>query len=305
MWYSPIIENMRKKRSEELVEILNKRDDEWSDETFLAAEEVLSERGHSIPVEESASLPYEEESTELPTESPECIPVEPFNYSLVATIEAINDGIKPIEIFIAKREQRTGPFTVQQIETMISSGMVDISDMAWHAELLDWAPLHQVLGICPPPPRADATTEIPKAPKPKSKNSGLPARFGSRFVAIIIDNLVLFPINFAVTIALLVATKASEDSIAIVWNFSGILISFLYFSVMESSPKRATLGKMTLGLVVVDYKGKRLSFDKAASRFVGRFISALILGIGFLMPLWTKRRQCLHDIIASTLVIQK
>lgn len=210
-----------------------------------------------------------------------------------------------MEIFIAKSGQTTGPFTVQQLETMISSGMVDISDMAWHTDLLEWAPLHQVLGLCPPPPRANATAETLMTQEPKSKHSGLPASFGSRFLAFFIDNLVLLPLNFVVAIALAVATNASEDSIGIVWNLSAILNSFLYFSVMESSSKRATFGKMALGLVVVDYKGKRLSFDKSASRFVGRFISALILGVGFLMPLWTKKRQCLHDIIASTLVINK
>jgi len=210
-----------------------------------------------------------------------------------------------MEIFIAKREQRTGPFTIQQIETMISSGMIDVSDMAWHSELSDWLPLHQVLGICPPVPRADATPEIPNAEKPKSEKSGKPATFGLRFVAIIIDNLVLIPLNFAIVLAFMVATKASENNITVVWNFSSILIYFMYFSLMESSAKKATLGKMALGLVVVDHKGKRLTIDRAATRWIGKFISALPLGIGFLMAIWTKKKQCLHDIIASTFVIHK
>jgi uncharacterized RDD family membrane protein YckC len=305
-WYSQIIENMRKKGSEELVDMLNKHDsNDWSDEAFLAAEEVLAERGHTIPAKPSDPSLAEEMPTELPVDPPDQLYIRPLPEETEQT--SVVSGIESnlMEIFIAKREQRTGPFTIQQIETMILSGMIDISDMAWHAGMTDWAPLHQVLGVCPPPPRADVMTVIPKNPKPKSKNSGLPAGFGSRVIAIIIDNLILFPINFVAAIAVAVVTNTSEDSIGIVWFFSGFVISFLYFSVMESSPKMATLGKMALGLVVVDYKGRRLSIDKAASRFVGRFISALTLGIGFLMPLWTKKKQCLHDIIASTLVIHR
>lgn len=317
MWYSQIIANMRKKSSEELMNILEKRDtDEWSEEAFLAAQEVLAEQSLPMSIGESVAS----RSVELPVERPVERPVElPESFTFEAlpqlteqTYEPSTTEDSPMEIFIAKREQRTGPFTVQQIETMISSGMVDLGDMAWHSNLLDWAPLHQILGVCPPVPKDEAAPpkiappkETPKNPKPKSKDSGLPARFGLRLVAIIIDNLVLIPLNFAVVLAVLVATNASEDSIIIVWNISGIFIGLMYFSIMESSPKMATLGKMAMGLIVVDYKGKRLSFDKATSRWAGKFISALTLGIGFLMPLWTKKKQCLHDFIASTLVIHK
>lgn len=179
MWYSNIIENMRKKGTEELVEILNKRDaDEWSEEAFSAAEEVLTARRHSIPFEESVSSHYEVMPTEVPDDPPERFSAQASPQLKEQAHAAINVEINLIEIFITKREQRTGPFTVQQIETMISSGMVDLSDKAWHEDLLDWMPLHQVLGVCPPPPRTDATTETPRATKPKSKESGIKLRCG-------------------------------------------------------------------------------------------------------------------------------
>ena len=309
VWYPQILDNMRNKGSDELATILQKRDtDEWSEETFRAAEDVLAERGYSRPEEKSTSLFFEE----MPEELPEDLTFQHVHQLKEQTHELSTTEASPMEIFIAKREQRTGPFTVQQIETMISSGMVDLGDMAWHSNLLDWAPLYQVLGVCPPvptegaaPPKITPQEETPRNPKPKSKNSGLPASFELRFVAIFIDQLVLIPLNFVVMLAFLLVTKASEDSIAIAWNISGIFTGLIYFSLMESSPKMATLGKMAMGLVVVDYKGKRLSFDKATSRWLGKFISALTLGIGFLMPLWTKKKQCLHDFMASTLVIHK
>lgn len=154
---------MRKKTSDELVDILNKRDaDEWSEETFLAAEEVLAERSHSTTIEVPAAFLLEE----TPAESPEEFPADPPDHIssqplqvTEQTLEPSRTESNPMEIFIAKREQRTGPFTIQQIETMISSGMVEIGDMAWHSELPDWLPLHQVLGICPPVPRATPTPD--------------------------------------------------------------------------------------------------------------------------------------------------
>ena len=74
---------------------------------------------------------------------------------------------------------------------------------------------------------------------------------------------------------------------------------------MESSPKQATVGKLACGLVVTDLSGQRLTFGKASGRYFAMIPSALILGIGFLMCLWTERKQCLHDIMAGCLVVTK
>jgi uncharacterized RDD family membrane protein YckC len=39
-------------------------------------------------------------------------------------------------------------------------------------------------------------------------------------------------------------------------------------------------------------------------RYFAKFISALILGIGFLMVAFTERKRGLHDMIAGTLVVK-
>ena len=43
----------------------------------------------------------------------------------------------------------------------------------------------------------------------------------------------------------------------------------------------------------------------ATGRYFAKFISAIILWIGFMMAGWTARKQALHDIMAGTLVVQK
>jgi uncharacterized RDD family membrane protein YckC len=83
-----------------------------------------------------------------------------------------------------------------------------------------------------------------------------------------------------------------------------ILIGLLYFALMESSERGATVGKMAMGLRVVTDKGQRLSFPNAIGRYFAKIISAIILCIGFIMIGFTDRKRGLHDMIAGTLVIK-
>ncbi|HUJ32405.1 MAG TPA: RDD family protein [Candidatus Acidoferrum sp.] len=84
-----------------------------------------------------------------------------------------------------------------------------------------------------------------------------------------------------------------------------LVVNWLYYSLLESSAWQGTLGKKALGLEVTDLAGHRVSFARATGRFFGRIISGLILGIGFIMAGFTERKQALHDMLASCLVIRK
>jgi uncharacterized RDD family membrane protein YckC len=88
------------------------------------------------------------------------------------------------------------------------------------------------------------------------------------------------------------------------FNLVSVVIGWLYFALMESSERGATVGKMALGLRVVTSNGQRLSFMNATGRYFAKIISAIILGIGFLMIAFTDKKRGLHDMIASTLVIK-
>lgn len=85
----------------------------------------------------------------------------------------------------------------------------------------------------------------------------------------------------------------------------GIVVVWLYFAVCESSRWQATIGKLALGLQVTDEYGRRIGFARASGRYFGKFISACILGIGFLLAAWTARRQALHDSMAGCCVVRK
>ncbi len=74
---------------------------------------------------------------------------------------------------------------------------------------------------------------------------------------------------------------------------------------MESSPNQATLGKMALSLKVTDMNGERVTFGRATGRHFGKYVSAIILLIGFMMAGWTAKKQALHDMMAGTLVVKE
>jgi uncharacterized RDD family membrane protein YckC len=78
--------------------------------------------------------------------------------------------------------------------------------------------------------------------------------------------------------------------------------SWLYEAFMESSSYQATLGKMVFGMKVTDLNGNRISFERATGRHFAKFLSAMILCIGYIMVGFTERKQGLHDLLAGTLV---
>jgi uncharacterized RDD family membrane protein YckC len=143
------------------------------------------------------------------------------------------------------------------------------------------------------------------------------AGFWLRFVAALIDGIFIFIVIMgAVTVAKFVlgvpvgaaagkyGVKALKGAHALIFLIF-ILIPWLYWALMESSPRQATLGKMALGLKVTDLQGEPISFGKASGRYFGKFVSEIILYIGFMMAGWTAKKQALHDIMAGTLVVKK
>jgi uncharacterized RDD family membrane protein YckC len=82
----------------------------------------------------------------------------------------------------------------------------------------------------------------------------------------------------------------------------GIIIA--YFSLMESSKYQATLGKIALGIKVVDEDNQRLHFSKALLRNLSKLLSAAIFFIGYIMIIFDERKQGLHDKIADTFVVK-
>ena len=160
-----------------------------------------------------------------------------------------------------------------------------------------------------------------------ARDTGLYAGFWLRVVAAIIDGL-LIGIPFIV-----IAVVIFASALPMIRNFGsepnpnpfllislffprllllaalGLVGTWLYWSLLESSSWQATLGKKALGLYVTDLTGAPISFGKASGRFfAGRGIAYVpsIGGLYFLvdciMAGVTEKKQALHDMIAGCLV---
>ncbi len=91
---------------------------------------------------------------------------------------------------------------------------------------------------------------------------------------------------------------------AAVWVFN-LLLLWLYHACFESGKRQATPGKMALGIKVVGAQAERISFARATGRTFAKFISHMILYFGDYMAGFTQKRQALHDMIATTYVVDK
>ncbi len=132
--------------------------------------------------------------------------------------------------------------------------------------------------------------------------------FWNRFAAAFIDGVIL-SIGGILLGGLLgvfygLAGGTSEGA-SVLGFFLGIIWNWLYFAIMESSAKQATLGKMAIGLFVTDKNNNRLTFGRATARYFAKWLSSIILMIGYIMAAFTKKKQALHDMIAGTIVYQR
>lgn len=92
----------------------------------------------------------------------------------------------------------------------------------------------------------------------------------------------------------------------LVFAIVSVLIQWLYHAYLESGEKQATWGKQALGLYVTDLMGNPITFGRASGRFFAKIVTGMIpFGIGYIMAGFTERKQALHDMIASCLVLRR
>ena len=128
------------------------------------------------------------------------------------------------------------------------------------------------------------------------------AGFWRRFAAAVLDLLiVIVPMVVVGIIVALVTGPKSDATAAADWSIVAVL--WLYFAILESSSRQATVGKRIFGICVADIDGDRVSFSRASGRFFAKIFSALSLAVGFLMAAFTPRKQALHDMLAGCIVL--
>jgi uncharacterized RDD family membrane protein YckC len=237
-----------------------------------------------------------------------------------------------MEIWIGRDGERHGPYKEDDVREWLRSGKVSPADLAWYEGLADWQPLSvlfrdEVPAATPALANPYAAPTAPLQALPQTTAAALEdhAGFWKRVAAYIIDAIILYIPNLLIMKAmggdaaqatlkqaLLAAPGDPHAMLAAYQHYYSTMgtamlitavLAWLYFALLESSPWQATLGKLALAMRVTDLDGHRISFPRALGRYLAKFLSVLILCIGFLMVAWTRRKQGLHDMIAGTLVL--
>ena len=130
------------------------------------------------------------------------------------------------------------------------------------------------------------------------------AGFWLRLCAALVDAVVLFIPAFVAGVTIGFTDPPNADALLTLVQLLNGVIAWLYFAILESSTWQATIGKRLFNLRVTDVHGRQLSFARATGRHFGKFISTVILGMGYVMVAFTDRKQALHDIMANCLVLR-
>lgn len=238
------------------------------------------------------------------------------------------------QYYIIENEMKKGPFSLKELIEL------DLSEttLVWKKGLKDWNELKNLSEykktIPPPIPKikipdesvmtenknieenvisenaSDIDISIESTIQEPKVLSHINAGFWLRLIAFVIDFAFLFFLtSFFWAIFQLPVPLNSESifsgSYFIFKNPLGIVFGWLFYAAFESSRFQATPGKAILGLKVTNENFERIAFGQASGRFFGKILSGLIIGIGYIMIGFTKKKQGLHDQMAHTLVLKE
>ncbi len=150
------------------------------------------------------------------------------------------------------------------------------------------------------PPETHPSARLETELEPASQYAGFWIRFVAWLVDAVIVSIGLTILGSITGIGSNVPVNGFDGS----GFFLNVVGNWLYVAFMDSSANQGTLGKMLLNIKVTDLQGTRISFGRATGRYFAKFISALLLMVGFMMAGWTKKKQALHDMIVGTLVVR-
>jgi uncharacterized RDD family membrane protein YckC len=204
-----------------------------------------------------------------------------------------------IQIYVRRNGQRTGPFSLEEINRHLAAGAFDPVDQAWSEGSPGWKPLASFAGVIVPGGASSTAMPIAIA-TPAHIVSQKYAGFWIRAVAFVIDAIVL-----AVLMAVIVvAFDRFDGKMSILRAFLIEAVGLLYMPLMWASPRQATFGQRICRLRLVTGDGGAVSLPRGVLRVLGMIVSGAIFGAGYIMIAFTAEKRGLHDMIAGTRVVR-
>jgi uncharacterized RDD family membrane protein YckC len=250
-----------------------------------------------------------------------------------------------MQIYLARDNQQAGPYSVEQLNQMLASQQVVLTDLIWHQGMSEWRPLGEVTqgqqhyyptGYPAPAETLNPfhTSNATSASSTLSATSIPLASFAKRAFAKIIDLLLwlpafLFPTAFMSaeqqtaltqlqqTHGILLSAEAQAQLIQLIPQ-SAIIAAIVYILVMlvvQAMLLKKTgqsVGKKVMAIVIVDAESQQLvginrAFFLRSLLFsiLNTFTIPVIFLIDWSFALFGQRRQALHDRLTRTIVVDK
>jgi uncharacterized RDD family membrane protein YckC len=131
-------------------------------------------------------------------------------------------------------------------------------------------------------------------------STGQLASYGSRFLGYLLDALIIV-VCAGVLIGILGAIAGRGG---LVIGYLIYIVGFFgYFAYFWSSRHGQTIGQKMAGVRVVRLDGQPMTLGNGIVRALGYAVNGMVLGLGWLWPLWDEKRQGWHDKMAGTVVV--
>jgi uncharacterized RDD family membrane protein YckC len=183
-----------------------------------------------------------------------------------------------------------GPFSIEQLKGFA----IKYDDFVKTPEMDDYKEAHEIAEL-------RQIFHFDKQPVVPQYFAG----FDQRLMASALDWFFISGIYLVVAAIAVLFITDKATRLVIAFSVLGLipLTKIIYHIIMECSPKQATYGKQILKIKVCDLEGERISPAKSISRNLCKIFSLLTI-IGYLLSFFNKKQQCLHDMMADTLVMK-
>lgn len=141
------------------------------------------------------------------------------------------------------------------------------------------------------------------------------AGFWRRFLAALLDGIIMGIVNFILQLAILFPVfgfSDTTDPANVAFNIAVVIVvyaiqigtGFTYETVLIWK-YGATLGKLACQVEVVTAEGRPLSYGLSVGRYFAKLLSWFTLGIGYIIAAFDEEKRSLHDRICNTRVVMK
>ena len=150
-----------------------------------------------------------------------------------------------------------------------------------------------------PSPSIPLSTKVARAIYDTKANSPY-ANLLERLAAFLIDTAIVVPLTLAIHLAMWQLFEFYDHPLFYVLLYPPC--RWLYTALLESSTRQATVGEAVMGFKIFTEDGRRISFLRATVRWLlGKMVALVVsFGVGFLVMLFTPKRQNLQDLFTKT-----